>query len=76
VDLERSRFAAEPFTAEGPVHGTALSDGFVRATWALDGSTLRLHHAGLGPDARKELEAEGLQFLQFLGIAGGDVRFA
>jgi hypothetical protein len=53
-----------------------LSDGFVKGTWALDGSTLTVRHAGLGPDARKELEAEGLQLLQFLGVAAGDVSFA
>jgi hypothetical protein len=68
---DRTRFAGEPFSAEGPVHGTVLVDGFVRATWALTGSTLTV-----SGHASKELEAEGLQLLRFLGVQDGEVRFA
>lgn len=68
---DRSRFAGEPFSAEGPVHGTVLVDGLVRATWALTGSMLTV-----SGHASKELEAEGLQLLRFLGVRDGEVRFA
>ena len=78
---DRSRFGSDEdrkllsFTP-GPVHGAVLSDGFVKGTWAVEGSTLTVRQVGPGPDARKELEAEGLQLLRFLGVAAGDVRFA
>jgi hypothetical protein len=73
---DRSRFAGEPFEAPGPVHGTVLVDGSVRATWALGGSTLSVHHAGVDRAARTELEDEGARFLHFLGLPAGEVRLA
>ncbi len=66
---DRSRFAGEPFSAEAPVHGTVLVDGFVAGVWALDGA--RLTVTG---HVTKELEAEGLQLLRFLGVPEGTVR--
>lgn len=73
---DRSRFTSVPFSAPERVHGTVLVDGMVEATWALDGSTLAVHHAGIDGEATKELEEEGARFLRFLGIAAGDVRFS
>jgi hypothetical protein len=71
-DDDRSRFAGEPFSAEGPVHGTVLVDGFVAGVWALDGSTLTV----TGRDATEELVAEGHQLLGFFGVEDGEVRLA
>ncbi len=51
-----------------------MSDGFVGGTWALDGTTLHVRHVGLGAGATKEVEAEGLELLRFLGVAAGDIR--
>jgi hypothetical protein len=78
---DRTRFGADEdrqllYFGPGPVHGAVLSDGFVKGTWALDGSGLLVRHVGLGVEALMGLETEGLQLLQFLGVAGGDVRFA
>jgi hypothetical protein len=78
---DRSRFGSDEerkllYFGPEPVHGAVLSDGFVKGTWAVDGSTLHVRHTSLDPDARKELEAEGLQLLQFLGLPAGDVRLS
>ena len=80
---DRSRFVSEehrPLIAGGPepMHGCVLVDGFVRATWSVDGSTLGIRHAGdLGDAATEALKAEGLQLLRFLTEDTGahDVRF-
>jgi hypothetical protein len=58
----------------GPVHGTVLSDGFVKATWSIDGSTLTVRHAGLDDAAAAEVAEEGAQLLRFLGSPDGEVR--
>ena len=58
---DRTRFAGEPFSAAGPVHGTVLVDGFVAGVWALDGSTLTV-----SGHATDDVEAEGLALLRFL----------
>jgi hypothetical protein len=68
---DRSRVTSVPFFTPERADGTVLVDGFVSGTWVLDGTTLRVSHP-----ATKELEAEGLQLLRFLGVAAGDVRFA
>ena len=70
---DRSRFAAEPFSATGPVHGTVLVDGLVAGVWALDGHTLTVRHAPLAAEASEEVEAEGRHLLDFLGVADGSV---
>lgn len=68
---DRSRFAGEPFSADGPIKGTVLVDGFVAGVWALDGTALSVS----GPRT-DEVEAEGLAFLRFLvGDAGDGVRY-
>ena len=74
---DRSRFGTDEdrarlYYGNGPVHGAVLVDGTVAGTWAVDGTTLVVR----GPGATKELEAEGLQLLRFLGVAAGDVSFA
>jgi hypothetical protein len=74
---DRSRFGPDEdrkqlYFGAGPTHGAVLSDGFVAGTWSLDGTTLLIRSR----DARKELEAEGLQLLRFLGVPEGTVRFA
>ena len=66
---DRSRFTGEPFPAAGPVHGTFLVGGFVAGVWALDGSALTVTG-----QATEELKAEGVRFLDFLGVADGEVR--
>ncbi|HJV09683.1 MAG TPA: winged helix DNA-binding domain-containing protein [Acidimicrobiales bacterium] len=71
---DRARVTSVPFFAPGPVHGTVLSDGFVRATWALDGAGLTVRHSGLDADALAGVEAEGRRLLEFLGVAAGEVR--
>ena len=78
---DRSRFGTDEDRAalwygSGPVHGTALSDGVVRATWAIDGTTLHVRHAALSAGAAAELEAEAHRFVDFLGLAAGTVRLS
>ncbi len=77
---DRSRFIDDEhrpflFAGRGPHHGPVLVDGFLRGTWALDGTTLTITHASDGPE---ELEAEALQLLRFLvpDAAHYDVRLS
>ena len=81
---DRSRFTPErsgALTATGPVHGTALVDGVVTATWSrrtnLDRVTMTVRHlAPMSARHRHEVEAEGLRALRFLepDAAAHDVR--
>jgi hypothetical protein len=71
---DRSRITPAPLSVAQRAHGTVLVDGFVSATWALDGTTLTVRHAGVGAGALEDVEAEGLRLVRFLGLAAGEVR--
>ena len=82
---DRSRFTPERsgggHTVTGPVHGTALVDGVVAATWSrrtnLDRVTMTVRHLSpMSARDRHEVEAEGLRALRFLepDAAAHDVR--
>jgi hypothetical protein len=73
ADRRRStRDDAAALATDGPIHGTALSDGFVAATWTLardlDGAatTMTLRHLPLPRRPLADLEAEAHRALQFL----------
>lgn len=72
---DRSRFGADEdrkllWSGPGPIHGTVLSDGFVKGTWSIKGTTLTVRHVGLDRHSRDEAEAEGRRLLRFLGVDG------
>lgn len=82
---DRTRFAhpdAAALATDGPVHGTALVDGLVAATWstATDGDsevtmTIR-HQRALSREQVDDLAAEGERLLRFLepDVASFDAR--
>ena len=81
---DRSRYTPDDIAAlatDGPVHGTALVDGSIAATWSTvaedDRVTMTVRHlARLRPHERDELAAEGERALRFLepDAAAVDVR--
>ncbi len=80
---DRRRFTrddAATLATDGPVHGTALSDGVVCATWTIErtaeASTMTVRHLPLAPGSAAELEAEADGALRFLEPQAGhrDVR--
>jgi hypothetical protein len=72
---DRRRFTrddAAALTTDGPVHGTALSDGMVCATWTIahdrdtGGATMTVRHLPLAAQPSGDLEAEAHRALRFL----------
>ena len=86
---DRTRFMAEDqrgwlFNAPGPVHGCALHDGFLVATWSIDRPDAKNEPVlvvrpaiRLPKRATERLEAEGRRMLRFLEPDADDfdVRF-
>ncbi|MET0579345.1 MAG: winged helix DNA-binding domain-containing protein [Ilumatobacteraceae bacterium] len=80
---DRSRFARDDaglLATSAAVHGTALSDGVVSATWALTRdkatatSTMTLRHLPLARRPLADLEAEAAGALRFLEPGAADHR--
>jgi hypothetical protein len=71
---DRSRYTPDDIAAlatDGPVHGTALVDGSISATWSTvtDGGRVTMtvrHLRRLSPAARDDLAVEGERALRFL----------
>ena len=61
--------------ATGPVRGTVLVDGVVRAVWHVEGTTMVVEHAPLPRRAVASVEVEARRAGRFLRAGGpGDVR--
>jgi hypothetical protein len=79
---DRSRFGTDEerrlVAAVGPVKGTVLVDGVVKAVWHDEGSTMVVEHAPLPRRVAATLELEARRAARFLraGKGGVDVRLA